>query len=49
MADPVDLTADATASAEPIIIGDSPVQGISLANNVGLQIVSVLYLRPEEA
>ena len=37
MADPVDLTTDATASAEPIIIGDSPVQGISLANDLGLQ------------
>jgi len=37
MADLVDLTTDATAPAEPILIGESPVQGYSLANNVGLQ------------
>ena len=36
MADLVDLTTDATAPAEPILIGESPVQGYSLANNVGL-------------
>ena len=40
MADLVDLTTDATAPAEPIIIGESPVQGYPLANNVGLQVMS---------
>ena len=38
MAELVDLTIGATASAEPIIIGESPVQGNSLANNVDLHL-----------
>ena len=42
MADLVDLTTDATAPAEPILIGESPVQGYSLANNVGLQEIADL-------
>ena len=40
MADLVDLTTDATAPAEPIMIGDSPAQGFPQANHTGLQVMS---------